>query len=204
MNVAQPVNAAAPDQTLPLDDTRGVGGMLLFILTEASLFVMLFFSYFYLSRGQPEWPVGAAPKLHWVVPMLVILLASSVVLYWGEHALKKTGSEDRARLAVWATVGLGALFLLLQFFEYRESLMTHRPTESAYASIFYTITSFHALHLVLGLLILGYVLWLPKIHELDRSPHRPLESASLYWHFVDLVWVFIVALLYVRPNLTRP
>jgi heme/copper-type cytochrome/quinol oxidase subunit 3 len=73
----------------------------------------------------------------------------------------------------------------------------------AYGSIFYTITSFHAAHLMLGLFMLLYVLALPQIGPGHKPPHRALHNASLYWHFVDFVWVLIVALLYLAPNIGR-
>jgi heme/copper-type cytochrome/quinol oxidase subunit 3 len=78
-----------------------------------------------------------------------------------------------------------------------------KPTTDAYGSIFYTITSLHGAHVALGLLMLLYVLVLPQIGPGQKPPHRSLHNASLYWHFVDAVWLFIVALLYVAPNLTR-
>jgi heme/copper-type cytochrome/quinol oxidase subunit 3 len=89
--------------------------------------------------------------------------------------------------------------MVIQFFEYREHLKTLLPTSNAYGSIFYTITSFHAAHLTLGMLMLLYVLFLPEIGSGQKPPHRPLANAALYWHFVDVVWVFVVAILYVGP-----
>jgi heme/copper-type cytochrome/quinol oxidase subunit 3 len=189
-------------RALPVDDRRGTGGMLLFILTEAMLFLMFFFAYYYLGRDEPRWPTAEPPKLHYALPMLAILIASSVVLWWSERVLKEARRQT-ARLAVGVTILLGLVFLVLQAFEFREHLRTLRPTTDAYGSIFYTLTSFHAAHVVLGLLMLGYVLTLPYLEPVEQPPHRPLRNASLYWHFVDLVWVFIVALLYVTPNLTR-
>lgn len=184
------------------DDRRGTGGMLLLILSEALLFVVLFFSYYYLGRRAPRWPLDEPPKLPLALTMLAILLISSAVLHWGERGLKQ-GRRGRARLAVLGTLLLGIVFLVLQTIEYRDHLKTLRPTTDAYGSIFYTLTSFHAAHLVFGLLALGYVLLLPRLEPLERPPHRPLHNAALYWHFVDCVWIFIVALLYVAPNLTK-
>jgi heme/copper-type cytochrome/quinol oxidase subunit 3 len=181
-----------------VDDRRGTWGMLLFILSEACLFVLLFFSYFYLahvSRG--AWP-PEQPKVTLALVMLVILLTSSASLYWGERA-ERNGATMQARAGVLVTVILGIAFVILQVFEYREHLKTLLPTSNAYGSIFYTITSFHAAHLGLGLLMLVYVLALPDIGSGHKPPHRPLANAALYWHFVDAVWVVIVALLYVGP-----
>jgi heme/copper-type cytochrome/quinol oxidase subunit 3 len=185
-----------------IDDRRGTWAMAMFIATEATLFVMLFFTYYYLghvSRG--PWP-PEPPKLTLPLAMLAVLVISSVVLHAGELA-EKSGRMMRARLAVVSTVLLGLTFLVLQTLEYREHLQTLKPTTNAYGSIFYTLTSFHAAHVVLGLLMLAYVLVLPDIGPGERPPHRPLHNASIYWHFVDLVWVVIVALIYIAPNLQR-
>jgi len=187
---------------LPLDDRRGTFGMLLFILTEALLFLCLFFAYFYLSRSHPRWPMEPPPKLMLASIMLGVLVVSSGVLYWGEEAIKKRRPQT-ARLAVGATIVLGIVFMVLQVFEYRDHLKTLKPTTNAYGSIFYTITSFHAAHLVIGLCMLVYVLFLPALEPMDRPPHRPLHNAALYWHFVDLIWVIVVAVLYVTPHLVR-
>lgn len=187
---------------LPLDDTRGTFGMLLFIATEALLFLCLFFAYFYLSRTHPRWPMEPPPKLMLASIMLTILVISSLVLYLGEEAIKK-GAASTARAAVMATIGLGIVFVVIQVLEYRDHLKTLKPTTNAYGSIFYTITSFHAAHLLLGLCMLAYVLALPSLEPMDRPPHRPLHNAALYWHFVDLIWVIVVAVLYVTPHLVR-
>lgn len=185
-----------------IDVRRGSWAMGMFILTEASLFAMLFFSYYYLghvSRG--PWP-SEPPKLTLALVMLLVLLGSSAVLHAGELA-EQAGRTGRARFAVAITVVMGVGFLVLQTLEYREHLKTLTPTTDAYGSIFYTITSLHGAHLVLGLLMLVYVLVLPEIGPAQKPPHRSLHNASLYWHFVDFVWLIIVALLYVAPNLRR-
>lgn len=188
--------------TLRFDERRGTWAMWLFIASEAFLFVCLFFAYFYLGKGKPRWPMDPAPKLMLAFIMLGVLMASSVVLYWGELVLKE-GREGAARLAVALTVLLGLGFLGIQAVEYHNHLKELKPTTDAYGSIFYTLTSFHAAHLLLGLLMLSYVLILPTLESATKSPHKALHNASLYWHFVDVVWVFIVALVYVLPNLHR-
>lgn len=180
---------------LPLDETRGTGGMLLFILSEAILFACLFFSYFYLGRDEPRWPMHPPPKLTLATIMLGVLMVSSVVMYLGEEWARQ-GREGTARLAVVGTLLLGLIFVGLQALEYRNHLQELKPTTDAYGSIFYTITSFHGLHLLLGLGMLTYVLFLPSLEHADTPPHRALHNTALYWHFVDLVWVFIFAFFY--------
>lgn len=182
------------------DERRGTGGMVLLIVSEALLFVVLFFAYYYLGAGAPRWPLDEPPKLPLALTMLAVLLASSAVLHWGERGLRH-GRRGRARGAVLAAILLGADFLVLQALEYRDHLKSLLPTSDAYGSIFYTITSFHAAHLVFGVLALVFVLLLPRLEPLERPPHRPLHNAALYWHFVDFVWIFIVGLLYVAPHL---
>ena len=188
--------------TLELDDRRGTRAMMIFILSEAMLFLMLFFAYFYLSRNHPRWPMHPPPKLLLASIMLVILLASSAVLYWAELAAER-GADRLARSGIAVTLVLAVAFVTLQAMEYRNHLQTLTPTSDAYGSIFYTITSFHALHLLLGMAMLAYVLLLPALAHTARPPHRPLTNAAMYWHFVDAVWIVIVAVLYVAPHFVR-
>ena len=193
--------AVHPLPALPLDDRRGTMGMWMFILTEASLFVMLFFAYGYLGRDERVWPLEQ-PKLLLPFLMLAVLLTSSVILHWGEREHAR-GRQGRAKPAVGITVLLGVVFLGIQAIEYADKLRKFTPTSHTYGSIFYTITGFHAAHVMLGLCMLVYVLLLPALEPTDRPPHRPLHNASLYWHFVDAVWIVIVATLYVAPHLQR-
>ena len=178
---------------------RGSWAMAMVIATEASLFVCLFVSYYYLGSLAPHWP-PEPPEWRLAVMMLAVLLTSSAVLHWGELRAKR-GLQLHARLAVAGTVLLGVGFLALQVLEYREHLKKLRPSSNAYGSIFYTITSIHAAHVALGILMLAFVMALPDVTEASKPPHRPLHNAALYWHFVDAVWLVIVGLLYVAPNL---
>lgn len=208
MSTTTPLAAVVPTthapRDLPVDDRRGSMGMSLFILTEAMLFVAFFFAYFYLGHLMPHWP-PVPPKLAKAFMMLAILVSSSLVLAWGEKGLKR-GDAGRARVATAVTIAMGLGFLLVQYWEYMDRLKELSPRSSAYGSLFYTITSFHGAHVVLGLLMLGYTLVLPgpggETYR-GRPPYRPLHNASKYWHFVDVVWVFIVALLYVLPRFMR-
>ena len=185
---------------LPWDEKRGTGGMYFFILTEAMLFVALFFSYFYLGRNAPQWPLDAPPKLLLATIMLAVLLSSSAVLLWAER-LAKRGRAGAARAATLGTIALGIGFIVLQGFEYRNHLRELLPTQDSYGSIFYTITTIHGAHVVLGLLMLLYAVALPRLEPAGKPPHRPLHNAALYWHFVDVVWVLIVGILYYLPHL---
>jgi heme/copper-type cytochrome/quinol oxidase subunit 3 len=178
---------------------RGTWAMLMFIATEAMLFVCLFFSYYYLGHAVPKWP-PEPPEYQLALVLLAVLLASSGVLHLGEKA-ERRGAIGSARAWTGLTIALGILFVGIQVIEFRNHLKKLQPATDAYGSMFYTITSIHGVHVILGLLMLFYVLLLPEIGPARKPPHRPLHNASLYWHFVDLVWLFIVGLLYVIPNL---
>jgi len=186
---------------LPVDEERGTTGMVLFIATEALLFVSLFFSYFFLGYGRKDWPPHP-PELTLAIILLVLLLASSAVLTLAER-FHEHGRHGLGHLLHVVTIVMGIGFLVLQSFEYRERLKSVTPTNDAYGSTFFALTGFHAAHVFLGLLMLLYVLIVPwrNVPERRHPPHRALHVASLYWHFVDAVWVVLVALLYVLPHL---
>ena len=194
--------ATMPVRTVPaqLETERGSYGMMLTILTEGFLFIALFASYFMLGSNKDRWGIEEPPKLHYALPMLVVLLVSSVVLYCGERqVMQKRYGVARISLALTILIGLG--FLVLSALDYREHWRTLTPYTDSYGSIFYTIVSFHAAHVIVGLLILTYVLVLPRYAPAAESPYRPFHVAAMYWHFVDVVWIFVVAILYVGPHL---
>jgi heme/copper-type cytochrome/quinol oxidase subunit 3 len=192
--------ATIDGRVLGFDEVRGTAGMVLFIATEAFLFVSLFFAYFYLGRGQPTWP-PEPPKLTMALVLAAILVASSAILHEGEGA-RRHDRTSAAAAAVWTTVALGVVFLVVQAGEVREKLSTLTPQKSAYGSIFFTITGFHAAHLILGLFMLTFVGMLPRSEVRAEIPTGSLRNVSLYWHFVDVVWILIVAILYVLPKLS--
>lgn len=204
MSTAAVTNVPPPVEREPgiavLDDRRGTAGMICTIATEGTLFICLFFAYFFLAKGNWRWVAEEPPKLTLAIIMLIVLWVSSGVLFWGEKQIK-AGRYGAARAALAGTILLGLGFLALSAFDYKEHLEKLTPRMNAYGSIFYTITTFHVAHLIVGLFMLFYVLILPELEPTARSPHRPFHNASLYWHFVDFVWIWIVAFLYVAPNI---
>lgn len=185
-----------------VDQHRGTWGIMLFILTEAMLFIMLFAAYFLIEKGDQRWEVEKPPHLHYALPMLGVLLLSSVVLYWGEQQVKRQ-RMGAGRIALGITILLGLFFLYLTYLDDVEHLKDLTPRSNAYGSIFYTIVSLHGLHVVVGLLMLFFVFFLRQWEPAQRSPHRPYHNAALYWHFVDTVWIFVVAILFVAPNVYK-
>lgn len=188
--------------TLPLEQNRGVWAMWCVIATEGTLFACLFAAYYYLGNNKDRWAQESAPDLLFPFILLAILLSSSAVLMWGERQVKAR-HYAAGRAAVWLTILLGLVFLCMQGFEYYSNWMLLAPYSDSYGSIFYTITSLHGAHVCVGLLMLVFLGVLPRYGETARTPHRPYRTIAMYWHFVDVVWVFIVVLLYVIPAIQR-
>lgn len=183
----------------PVEVNRGVYAVYCVILTEATLFVSLFASYYYLGSNKFRWSIDKPPKLLLAFIMLAILISSSFVMMWGERLLKK-GEEKMARIAVGITIFMGFIFLGVQGYEYSDHWKTLTPLTDSYGSIFYTITTFHAAHVIVGLLLLSYLAILPSYAVTKYPPYRAYRVVSLYWHFVDIIWLFVVLLLYVVPH----
>ncbi|MHB8755019.1 MAG: cytochrome c oxidase subunit 3 [Candidatus Acidiferrales bacterium] len=195
---SQPPSRYVSLQELPIDQHRGENAMWCLITTETMLFVCMFGSYYYLGTNKDRWATNVPPSLKYPFILLAILLASSVVLEWGKRQVKRR-KFTAGRMALWITVAMGLVFLLLQAFEYLAHWKTLTPDSDSYGSIFYVITTLHAAHVIVGLLLLGYVGVMPRYGETRASPHRPYETVTMYWHFVDIIWIWVVLLLYVIP-----
>jgi cytochrome c oxidase subunit III len=179
----------------------GWWAMVLVCASEAALFAYFIAAYFYLGVSNPSWPPAGfeLPKLEKPLIMTLLLVSSSVVLIIAEKQ-RERGARAAYRLGTIATVLLGVGFLALQTLEYREKLRTMAPTSNAYASTFYTITGFHGAHVAFGLLLLLYTLLRDSLGRIE--PERPIvvKVSSLYWHFVDVVWLVILTSLYLSPR----
>lgn len=176
--------------------------MVLLCMSEGALFAYFVVAYFYLGLQSPAWPPPGIekPKLALPLVMTALLLSSSVVLIVGERQ-REHGKRGRHRACTTITVLLGLGFLALQVREYSEKLQHMRPQSNAYASTFYTITSFHGMHVAFGLLLLLWMLLREVRGRVD--PERPvaIKVTSLYWHFVDAVWLVILTTLYLSPHM---
>jgi len=179
----------------------GWWGMVLFLLNEATLFACLIASYFYLGVTNTAWPPAGTPKPALRLPlfMTLLLLSSSFVLVWADKGFE-AGKRVRHRVGTLITVLLGAGFLWLQAREYMEKLKHGGPTEDAYHSMFYTITGLHGTHVAFGLLFLLWALLRDLTGTTGASHPLAMKNASLYWHFVDGVWLVILTSLYLSPR----
>lgn len=176
----------------------GWWGMVLLIATEASLFVYLLFSYFYLgSMARGAWPPPGPPDLRLALPNTLILLLSSATMWWADSGLRR-GNQGRLRLGLVLTLALGIVFLAIQVTEYRHKPFT--PATDAYGSLFFTITGFHGAHVLVGLLMVAVVAVRAWLGHFSERRHLAVTNVSLYWHFVDLVWLAVFASLYLSPR----
>ena len=176
----------------------GRWGMRLLIATESSFFAYLLFSYFYLGSMAPAWPPDGPPSLTVAGPDTVILLSSSVTLWWAERGIAR-GAQTRLRAGLLITFVLGAVFIALQAWEWSQKTFT--PQTSAYGSLYFTVTGFHGAHVAAGLLMnLVVQVWAWR-GLFTRDRHALVSNAALYWHFVDAVWVVVFTSLYLVPRL---
>ena len=188
---------------VPAGRPTGWWGMVMFITTEATLFAALIASYFYLRfQSTPEWPLGGitTPELSLPLVMSAILLSSSAPMAWADHGIR-AGHVGRLRFGLAATFVLGAIFLGLQGYEYVTKLEEFTPRTNAYGSLFFAITGFHGMHVMVGLLLILFVQVRAWLGHFDRTRHLHVQTTAMYWHFVDAVWVVILLSLYIGPHL---
>jgi heme/copper-type cytochrome/quinol oxidase subunit 3 len=174
-------------------------GIWLFLASEVMLFGSLFSAYALLRMGAETWPDQSSVLS---VPLAalntLILIASSVtmVLAW---ASLKAGSLKRYRLFMGLTILGGGLFLVVKSFEYSEKF-SHGlfPSTNIFMALYFTLTGLHAIHVIAGMVVNGY-LWGPGTRmwagHREQFTNR-IEVAGLYWHFVDVVWIFLFPVLY--------
>ena len=213
--------SAAGDHT-PAVDIGLRYGMIMFIMQEAMFFVGWFWIFFELGlfhKARAKWnpdilenasayadtmAPGVVSVNAWHLPLMntLILLLSGTTVTWAHHALMH-GDRKGAKWGLGLTVALGLFFTAIQFIEYAE-LFAHRESgheawigNDAYGSAFFMATGFHGLHVLIGTIFL-IVCW-ARLARGGMKPekHFGFEAAAWYWHFVDVVWLFLFAFVYV-------
>jgi heme/copper-type cytochrome/quinol oxidase subunit 3 len=174
----------------------GVGTL---VVSEAALFSYLLFAYFYTgATAQPGWLLEPHPVLKLALPNTLVLLASSGAAWLGERGVHRR-RQGQALVGFAGALLLGTIFAAVQFFEWRAK--TFQLGTSSYASLYFVTTAFHMAHVIIGLLVLAAILlWV----ALDYfSPRRQLTVSAgvLYWHFVDVIWLFVFTTYYITPYL---
>jgi cytochrome c oxidase subunit 3 len=186
-------------------DSRGgisnvVLGMLLFITSEVMFFAGLFAAYFNTRASNHPWPPEEFADI--LNPFSVILVATVILIT----------SSFTCQLAVWAirrndrtgflrniafTFVLGVIFLLLQAYDYSILFADGMTLGSGpFGTTYFTLTGFHGAHVFGGVIMLGVVLYRGMAGQFSSRHHDAVEAASLYWHFVDVVWILLFSILY--------
>jgi len=177
----------------------GWWGMVVLIATEATIFLALLGSYFFLRASSSDWPQGgiAPPDLSRISIFTVILLASSIPLFAAESAIER-GNVRRLRIALFVSFVMGAAFLANQVFEFRE--LDFDIHANAYTAIFILTTGLHGLHVLGGLLMSAVVQLKARLGVVNAERHLTVDVFVLYWHFVDVVWIFVFSSLYLSAH----
>ena len=179
---------------------RGSGGwwgMMTLIATEACLFGYLLFSYYYmlLQEGRDFLP-PEMPSFRLSGPNTVLLLLSSVAVWYGEHSIKRSHS-GRAVVGFGTGFVMGAVFVGVQVREWMEK--PYSLDSDPHGSLFFTVTGFHMAHVVVGLLVLGALILWTALGKFDAERHAPVSIGGIYWHFVDAVWLTVFFSFYLAP-----
>jgi len=181
---------------------RGLNmGVALFIVSEALFFLAIFWAFFHSALSPTielgaQWPpMGIEAINPFELPLLntVILLSSGVTVTYAHHSLIQ-GNRSGALYGLLITVILAIIFTALQGIEYTVSSFT--ISDGAFGSCFYFGTGFHGLHVMIGTAFLAVGLWRVLAYHSTENHHLGLESGILYWHFVDVVWLFLFISIY--------
>ena len=190
------------------DDVGARMGMWLFLFTEVLLFGGMFLAYTIYRYQFPAEFTLAGMELSTAMGTLntVILLTSSLTMALSIVAVQKK-NKKLAVIFLSATILMGLVFLVNKYFEWStkihhgiypgsEELMNKGNGEILFFGLYYTMTGLHALHIVIGLIILGFVLVFLIKNKIRSDKYVQLENAGLYWHLVDLIWIFLFPLFY--------
>jgi cytochrome c oxidase subunit 3 len=164
-------------------------GMIFFLISEVFLFGSLFWTYYYLRAETPVWPpagVGLDTLLAGINTFF--LLAGSVTIWWAARSIRK-GKDKGLAIGLAANVLFGAVFLGITGWEWAHEAF--RPWTHAYGSIFYTLTGFHALHVFGGMVFMLVLFTQALRHKYNAQSYTPVEIGSLYWHFIDIIWILV-------------
>lgn len=168
-------------------------GMIFFLLSEVFLFGSLFWTYYYLRSVSAGWP-PEHPSAALATINTFILLASSGTIWWAGNSIRK-GRVSGLAYGLLATILLACTFLGITAWEWTHE--SFRPWTSAYGSIFYTLTGFHALHVFGGVIIMLVLLVRTLRHRFSANNFHAVETGSLYWHFVDFIWLIVFSTLFI-------
>jgi cytochrome c oxidase subunit III len=177
--------------------TNGKLGIWLFLASEVMLFGALFSSYIILRTGAPEWPHGELNVMLGAINTVILITSSvTMVMAWATLKLRDWAKH---RLYLIGTFLLAGVFLVNKYFEYKDHFdKGETPAHSTFTAIYFTLTGLHGLHILGGMIVMLYFLG-PGTKLWKKNPDQftnRIEYTGLYWHFVDLVWIFLFPILY--------
>nr|AID21710.1 cytochrome c oxidase subunit III [Hellula undalis] len=182
--------------------TKGLRwGMILFIVSEIFFFISFFWAFFHSSLS-PNIEIGAmwpplsiTPFNPFQIPLLntIILITSGVTVTWAHHAIMENNHSQMTQ-GLFFTIILGIYFTILQAYEYLEAPFT--IADSIYGSTFFMATGFHGLHVMIGTIFLMICLIRHINNHFSSNHHFGFEASAWYWHFVDVVWLFLYISIY--------
>jgi cytochrome c oxidase subunit III len=185
-------------------------GMWVFLVTEIMFFGGLFAAYLvYRTAHYNAWVIGSEHMDFWFGTInTVILLCSSLLVALAVHAVQ-VGHNKTCGLYLWIASAMGVAFLVLKGFEYHSHIVEGAvpgalwklavPDPQAVQMFFYiyfVMTGLHALHVTIGIILLAVIGWYAAQGAYSPAYHNPVHVSGLYWHFVDVVWIFLYPLLY--------
>jgi len=190
----------ANDSGYEVQPTRfntGMWAIILFVGSELMFFAALFTTYFFLRGKVPSWEPVFGEKPTWQgLPLIntIELLTSSVTMQLAVNAIKR---GDRQRMIRWLipTLILGASFLIGQAYEYTR--LGFLPKDGVFAGVFFTLTGFHGAHVTGGVVFIAICLYRGLRGQFTAKRHLAVEAASIYWHFVDIVWLGLFTTIYI-------
>ena len=179
--------------------SSGWWGMIAVIATEASLFAYLLFSYYYVAaQTVSAWPPKGPPKVALAVAGTVVLLLGSVTMWWGEKGVR-AGKRGQLLFGLGSSVLLAIAFLVLEGIEW--SNKDFSLASNSYGSLYFTVTGFHMLHVIVGALMLTALFGWTLLDYFGARRHSTVSIAVMYWHFVTAVWIAVFFTFYVMPHL---
>jgi heme/copper-type cytochrome/quinol oxidase subunit 3 len=193
----------APDATTPV---RGQGrptpwwGIVALIMTESTIFAGLIASYFFLRASANEWPIGGLekPEVTSTLIFSFILWGSSIPMLIAERAVRRA-DDFRLRAGLMLSFLMGAAFLAHTWDDFDKLHFGWRT--NAYGSIFYVTVGLHALHVLIGLLMSAVVQIKAWMGKFSPQKHTTVQVYALYWHFVDVVWLFVFPTFILSPHI---
>ena len=176
--------------------------MKLFVGSESVFFLALILAYVYFWRSA-HYDEAAQKMLHIkTTGFFTLLLIASSFTFWKAETYFKEGNQQKLKLWLMVTIGLGIVFLAGQAHEYYGLIQHHLTFSSGeFGSSFYTLTGFHGLHVLSGLIVLGIILTLVFLGYIKKDVSGVVSTVGIYWHFVDAVWLVVFTVVYVLPYL---